>query len=330
MTDAPVLSIVMVNSDGMADTLNCLESIERYAPRVSYEVIVVDNQSPAPALSLVQRHFPQARTYSAPTRQGFAKNYNLGLRQARGQYVLILNNDTLLQPAALDILLLALQRNADYGMVGPQLQSPDGQLQTVCARPLLTPSSYVLTLLLFDLGLPTGRWLDAYRRRRLARQPSGPVPCLSGACLLLSRTTLERIGLLDEGYEFYFEDVEWCQRVHQFGLKTAYVAEARVTHLGDQSLSKVKVWAKQSEYRSALRYFRQVHHIGLGGARCVWLATAAAFLMRFTLFKIRELVARRPGYASDYAQLLPWIWAKYPVRICADEIALAGENRFPV
>jgi N-acetylglucosaminyl-diphospho-decaprenol L-rhamnosyltransferase len=329
MNDAPVLSIVIVNSDGTDDTLHCLESIERHPPHVLFEVIVVDNLSQLSCLPFIQQRFPSVRTFLAPLRQGFAKNYNLGIRQACGQYILVLNNDTLIQAKALDALLDAVQSHSDYGMVGPQLQSPDGQLQTVCARSLLTPFSYMLTLLLFDLGLPTGRWLDAYRRRRLLKRSSGPAPCLSGACMLFPRITIDRIGLLDEDYDFYFEDVEWCHRVQKFGLKTAYIAEAPVTHLGDQSLSKVKVWAKQSEYRSALRYFRQYYHIGLGRARFVWLATVMAFLLRFTLFKVKELITRRACYASEYAQLVRWIWSKYPAAVYADDIALAGETRSP-
>jgi N-acetylglucosaminyl-diphospho-decaprenol L-rhamnosyltransferase len=329
MNETPVLSIIIVNSDGTEDTLNCLESIDRYPPHVGFEVIVVDNRSRAACLPVVQQRFPRVHTISAPVRQGFAKNYNLGIRQTCGQYVLVLNNDTLIQAGALDVLLEALRSNSDYGMVGPRLQSPNGQLQTVCARPLPTPFSYVLTLLLFDLGLPTGRWLEAYRRRRLQIQTSGPAPCLSGACLLLPRAVIDRIGLLDEGYDFYFEDVEWCHRVQKFGAQTAYVSEASITHLGDQSLSKVKVWAKQSEYRSALRYFRQYYHIGLGRARGVWWATLLAFLLRLGLFKIQALITRRTGYAAEYAQLVRWIWANYPAMICHDEFVLASEPKPP-
>jgi GT2 family glycosyltransferase len=296
---------------------------------VPFEVIVIDNQSAIPCLPLVQQRFPHVRTVMAPERQGFAKNYNLGIRQTSGEYVLVLNNDTLVQTGALDKLLDALRCHTDYGMAGPRLQSANGQLQTFCARPLLTPMSYVLTLLLFDLGLPTGRWLEAYRRRRLRQRVSGPVPCLSGACLLVPRMTIARVGLLDEGYNFYFEDVEWCHRVQQAGLKTAYIAEASITHLGDQSLSKVKVWAKQSEYRSALRYFRQYYHLGLLHAREVWLATLIAFFMRFTLFTVTEFITRRPSYASEYAQLVRWIVTKYPMAITVDQVVLAGEAQPP-
>ena len=245
--------------------------------------------------------YPQVRAYSAPARQGFARNYNLGIRLTRGQYVLILNNDTLVQPKTLDTLLDALRDNLHYGVVGPRLLAVNGIIQTVCARPLLSPLRYVSTLLLLDFGLPTGKMYDAYRRRRLRQHPSGPVPCLSGASLLVARGTLDRIGLLDEGYEFYFEDVEWCHRVQKSGQQVAYIAEASLTYLGDQSLSKVKVWAKQSEYRSALVTFRQYYHIGLGRARLVWLATALSFSMRFTLFKVKELIARQPCSSSEYA-----------------------------
>lgn len=311
---APTVSIVIVNSDSTEDTLRCLESIFSHASCQLVEVILVDNCSRTPCLPLVQERFPQVRTFSAPTRQGFARNYNLGMRQARGEYVMILNNDTLVQAGALDALIDALRQHTEYGIVGPRLLSANGRLQTVCARPLLGPRLYTLTLLLLDLGLPTGRWYDALRRRRLMRRASGPVPCLSGAGMMLSRATLERVGLLDEGYDFYFEDVEWCHRVQQHGLKAAYIAEAAITHLGDQSLSRVKELAKRSEYLSAQRYFQQYYQLSLWQLRLVWLAAALSFLLRMLVFKLGELMTHRRGYAREYLNLFRWILSKFPMR----------------
>jgi N-acetylglucosaminyl-diphospho-decaprenol L-rhamnosyltransferase len=306
-TYSPTLSIVVVNYNGTEDTLCCLASIYQYPPQVSFEVICVDNCSEKPFLPHAQEAFPQVRYYQSPQRQGFSKNYNLGARQARGELILILNNDTVVHPGALDAMLESLQSNPAYGMVGPRLLQVDGRIQTVCVRSLYTPVYYVLIQFLLDLALPSGKLWDQYQRWRLQHRSSGPVPCISGACMLVSRTAVENVGLLDEGYDFYYEDIEWCHRFQKEGYQVAYIAEAQITHLGDHSLSKVKEWAKQSEYRSALRYFRQYHHLSKAGAWGIWLATAAGFCFRAVLFSLAEIITAKKSYGQAYRNLIRWI-----------------------
>ncbi len=308
----PVLSIVVVNSDGAKYTLQCLDSIFHNPPQEPFEVILVDNASREPCLPDVQAHFPQVRTISSPVRQGFSKNYNLGIRQSRGTYVMILNNDTVTCAGALDHLINAIRSNPSYGIVGPQLVSPNGQIQTFCARELRTPFSYPWTTLFLDLALPTGQLWDAYLRRRLAKRTSGPVPCIGGACMMTSREILDKVGLLDEGYEFYLEDDEWCHRLKKFGLKVGYVAEAKITHYDHQSLSKVKELAKRSEYQSALRYFRDYYHISIGVVWFLWLVTVIGFFLRMVTFKLIEILAGRSGSARAYWNLFKWIIRQYP------------------
>lgn len=316
-----MLSIVVVNSDGADYTLQCLGSIYHHPPHDAFEVILVDNQSRDDCLKRVYTSLPQVRTCSAPVRQGFAKNYNLGIRHANGEFIMILNNDTVVHAGALDALLNALRTHPPYGIVGPKLLSGEGHIQTFCARPLLTPFRYILELLFLDLGLPTGRWYDALRQVRVATRPSGPVPSINGACMMLSRETLERVGPLDQRYDFYFEDVEWCHRIQTRGYQVAYIAEAVITHFGNQSLSKVKEWAKQSEYKSALRYFRQCYSISLWQMRLLWITTAASYLSRWVAFQFLETLLRRPGYSQAYGNLSRWIARQYPDRLPDDEPA---------
>jgi len=308
----PQLSIVIVNSDGNQDTLNCLASIKDNPPHTSFEIICVDNCSSTPFLPVLSQAYPQVQRIQAPQRQGFARNYNLGIRQAHGEYVMILNNDMLVHPGAFDILLDAIKVNPTYGMVGPRLLWKDGKLQTVCARSLYTPIYYVLILFVFDLALPTGKLWDRYQKWRLQKRSSGPVPCISGASMMVSRAALERVGLLDEGYDFYYEDIEWCHRFQKDGFQVAYVAEAHLTHLGDHSLSKVKEWAKQSEYRSALRYFRQYHHLSRAGVWGLWLATAVGYCFRAVLFTLVETFTPKKSYAQAYRNLFRWILGHPP------------------
>lgn len=307
-----MLSIVIVNSDGTLHTLACLDSIFLHPPSMEFEVILVDNCSINPCFPIIEDAYPEVRLFSAPERQGFSRNYNLGIRQARGEYILILNNDTLANPGAFDRLVGEMQSHPEYGMVGPQLRSKEWKIQSVCARPLPTPWYYAAWQLLLDPGLPTGKALDTLRRWSLSRRPSGPVPCISGACMLTSRNILDMVGLLDEEYEFYFEDIEWCHRIQDHGYQVAYIADAKITHLGDQSLSKVRGQAKRAEYLSALRYYS--HYYGLTNIQhwLLWMAAVLGFVMRAVAFSILEIVSRQPYHGRTYQQLIGWILRQVP------------------
>ncbi|HWQ12460.1 MAG TPA: glycosyltransferase family 2 protein [Roseiflexaceae bacterium] len=322
----PLLSVVVVNSGGAADTMRCLESIERHPPDLALaaragalpevEVVLVDNRSRDGCLEMAQRRFPGVVTLEAPERQGFARNYNMGLRAARGAFVLVLNNDTLVHAGALTRLLDAMVNGPSYGMVGPRMVNRSGATQTDCARPLPTPASYVWQQLALDPGMLVGRLWERWIRRAIGRRASGPVACIGGACMLVRREALEQVGPLDEGFVFYYEDVEWCHRMWRSGWEVGYVADAQVTHLGDQSLSKVKVWAKRSEYLSALRYFRQYHRLTPVGAQVIWLVTCASWLLRGVVFLLAEALAGRRGYAREYFYL--WRWVFGAGRACAE------------
>jgi N-acetylglucosaminyl-diphospho-decaprenol L-rhamnosyltransferase len=303
----PTLSVVIVNSDGLSDTLACLESIERNPPGCSFEMIVVDNCSREPSFGPIAARFPQARTLEAPRRQGFARNYNQGIGAARGEYVLILNNDTLVPAGALDALIAALRGDERYGVVGPRLVGRDGAIQHDCARDLPTPAGYLVAQLLLDPAYPPGRLWRRALAWQAARRRSGPVPCICGACMLVRRADLEAVGLLDEGFDFYYEDVEWCHRFQRRGRTVGYVAEAAITHLGDQSLGKVKVWAKQSEYRSALRYFTAYYGLSEGQRSLLWLATALNYFLRGFVMLLAEALLGWRSHARAYLYIWGWL-----------------------
>jgi N-acetylglucosaminyl-diphospho-decaprenol L-rhamnosyltransferase len=314
----PLLSTVIVNSDGCADTLRCLESLFAHPPDLAtlarlvdalpeHEIILVDNRSRDGCVAQVRERFPSVKIIESPARQGFSRNYNLGIRQTSGVFVLVLNNDTLVHPGALTALLNAMIETPSYGMAGPRMIGRDGWVQAVCARPVLTPREYLLTQSIADPGFPIGRLWLLYQQMRVARRRSGPVPCISGACMLVRRTAFEQTGLFDEAVDFYYEDIEWCHRMACYGWQVGYVAEATITHIGDQSISKVKVWAKQSEYLSALRYFRRYHHLTDQDARFLRIVTSFGWLMRGIAFLLAEGLFGYKGHARAYLYLWKWI-----------------------
>ncbi len=314
----PLLSTIIVNSDGCADTLNCLESLFAHPPDLAtlapradalpeHEIILVDNRSRDGCVALVRERFPSVRIIESPTRQGFSKNYNLGIRHSHGTFVLVLNNDTIVHPGALTALLDAMMSTPTYGMVGGRLIGRNGWVQETCARPVMTPAEHLLRQTLIDPGFPVGRLWQFYQQTRVARRRSGSVPCISGACMLVRRTAFDQVGLFDEAVDFYYEDIEWCHRMICSGWQVGYVAEATITHLGDQSIRKVKVWAKKSEYFSALRYFRRYHRLTNNGAHLLHLVTLIGWLMRGIAFLLAEGLFRRKGHARAYLYLWHWI-----------------------
>ncbi len=315
MLNSPLLSVILCNSDGAADTLNCIESLYSYPPAGHLEIVLVDNASRDGCVALVRARFPEVQVLQSPHRQGFSRNYNLGLRAATGAYLLVLNNDTLVAPETLQRLITALQAHPNYALVGPQLIGADGHMQPSCARALPTFAAYLLQQLLLDPGLPVGRQWQRYQQWRVERRPTGPVPCISGAAMLLSRQSLERIGLLDETYDFYYEDVEWCHRARHCGLEVGYVAEARLIHLGGQSSMRVKVWARQSEYCSALHYFRSELQLSSSQLALLWLATLGGFLIRSVGFLLAEAMLGRRLFARDYLYLWHWLLRLGPPRL---------------
>jgi GT2 family glycosyltransferase len=303
----PRLSIILVDSDGCDLTLQCLRSIYENPPAPSFEVIVVDNQSQESCLLQIQSKYPETVTFSAPQPQGFAKNYNLGMKQARGEILMILNNDTLVHPGMLQTMLEALDNHPEVGMVGPKILSADGQIQIACARPLLSPARFVAVQLLLDAGFPTGMLWEFFDRKRIHHLKSGGVPCISGACMMLRKRDLLIVGYLDEAYEFYFEDVEWCHRFANHDFEVVYLPEAVLTHYGDQSLSRVREWAKKSEYQSAIHYFRQYYSFPRIKAWLVWAATALGYLLRAVGFMLLGWLTHKQSYAQIYWNLTKWI-----------------------
>jgi len=278
---APTLiSIVIVNSDTLDHSINCLQSIFENPPECNFEVILVDNRSKTPCLPLIIKKYPQVQTILAPQRQGFAKNYNLGIRQAKGDFILILNNDTLVHPGSIDKLIDAIIHNKSYGMVGPKIINKNGKIQVNCNRSVLKLSYYIIYQVLLYQGSPLGKLWDNILQYRINKRGSGPVFCISGACMLITREAINQVGLLNEELDFYFEDDDWCHRLHQSNFQVGYIEDAEITHIGNQSLPQVRQWAKKSEYKSAIYYFSKYHHITQWQLWILWAGTVTSFLSR--------------------------------------------------
>ncbi|MCC7128877.1 MAG: hypothetical protein B6D39_02390 [Anaerolineae bacterium UTCFX2] len=289
-----VLSILIVNWNGGQVLLDCLESIFGNPPDQPYEVILVDNASTDASAHAAESRYPQVQVIHSPANLGFAGANNIAFNRASGEYLLLLNPDTVVQPGALQALLSYLAENSKAGAAGARLLNPDGSLQPSCS-PEPTLSREFARLFHLKGVRPDGYyemkdWDIAAPRR---------VDTLLGACLMVRRTAQLQIGAMDETFFMYSEEVDYCRRLRQAGWEICWVPQARVVHLGAQSTRQAASQMFLQLYLAKVQYFRK--HYGRFSARLYKLILFGAGMARLAA---APLIRTRPSRQSEDQQAL--------------------------
>lgn len=253
MTD---LSIVVVGWNSAAYLRGCLSSIPAAAGRLSHEIFVVDNASGDGSADLVRAGFPSVRLIANPSNRGFAAANNQALRLASGRYALLLNPDTVAHPGALERLAAFMDASPDVGACGPLLLNEDGSVQHAARRFPTFGFALASGTVLGRLGLFRSAY-DRVKMRGESFDAPMEVDQPSGAALFIRKSVLDRVGLLDEGYFIFFEEVDLCRRIRDAGFRIALRPEARVTHYGGRSRRQGRASVMAPRVRGLLRYLRK-------------------------------------------------------------------------
>lgn len=250
------LSIVIVSYNSRQDLHACLSSLAAPPASVDHEIVVVDNASTDGTPSYVREHWPGVRVIEAEVNAGFARANNIGIRQTSGELVLLLNPDTLVPPQAIDTLVAALEATPRAAVAGPRLVDATGRAE-LSFGPMISPLAELRQKMVVT-GNDRRLWpftSIVERRTRTARR----VDWVSGACLLIRRADLEAVGLLDERFFMYTEDVDLCAAVRARGRDVLFVPQAQVTHLRGRSRASAPR-ASQAAYRRSHVAFYEKHH----------------------------------------------------------------------
>jgi len=250
------LSVVIVNHNHRPVIEKCFASLYALPDRASFDVTLIDN-TPADGVSAwVAAHFPQVAIQRNVVRRGFAANANAGMRAlGRGRYVLLLNPDVICLPGMLDRLVEFMDLHPDAGIAAPQLFHEDGTRQPNCRR-FPTPGTLALRALRADEIWKTSN----VRRYLMEDEPvqSGSVEWVTGAVLVARRAAMEAVGLLDEGYFLYWEDMDWCYRMRRAGWGVFAVPGARAIHLHRrEGVRRPFSRASRAQVLGAVRFFRK-------------------------------------------------------------------------
>jgi GT2 family glycosyltransferase len=225
----PPVAVVIVSHQCRAVLERCLRSLESHPPARGVEVCVVDNASSDGGPEAVRIAHPEVSVHETGANLGFATAVNIGLRATRSPYVLVLNPDTELHAGTLDRLLEVLERRPDVGMVGCRVVRPDGRFDHAARRSFPTLAGAVGHLGRVGRGRLAPKALAQYRAPQ--DQAGGPVDAICGAFMLIRRAALDDVGLFDEGYWMYGEDLDLCWRFRERGWAVVYEPSASVTHV---------------------------------------------------------------------------------------------------
>jgi GT2 family glycosyltransferase len=277
----------------------CLASLG--AVQLPLRIVVVDNASHDGSAAMVRTEFPHVELLARTDNLGFAGGTNVALRHlgfctepTSGppcDVALLLNPDTVVHPGAIEALHQFLCDHPRVGMVGPRLLNPDGTIQPAAFR---FPTLSMTVLDLFPPGevLP-GRLYNSWWHGRYPQeqgQQPFPIDHPLGACILARRAVIEQIGLLDEGYFMYAEEVDWCLRAQRAGWAIWQVPQARVTHIGGASTSQFRASMQVALYASRLRFFERQYGPARTSAHRLIIR---AGMLRSALLALRDYVGNR-------------------------------------
>lgn len=256
------LSVIIVSYNTCMLLRNCLRSIQRMEAEAALEIIVIDNASHDDSADMVAREFPRVTLIKNPENAGFATANNQGLRVACGEALLLLNSDTEVRPGALIHCLDFLRAHSEAGIVGCKLLNRDGSVQPSCESFLSLANLFFENFFLEKIFLRS-RWFGRRVLSSFGYDRVLLVDYVKGAFLMIRRRAFEDVGLLDERFFFYAEEMDWCYRAHQKGWQVYFTPGGEVLHYGGQSSDPISPATFVQLHRARYQFYRKYHRFFL-------------------------------------------------------------------
>jgi N-acetylglucosaminyl-diphospho-decaprenol L-rhamnosyltransferase len=256
VNDEPALDVAIVSYRCEALLRDCLQSLRDSPPSRPMSLRVVDNASGDGTAEMVEREFPEVQLTALDQNLGFSVANNIAIRAGSAAYVLILNPDTKITPGSLDRLLELMDSKPEVGMAGPRLELNDGSFDHAAKRSFPTPVS----ALAHFTGVGRRRDSGALAAYRAPEVESGPVDAVNGAFMLTRRAALDEVGLFDEGFWMYMEDLDLCYRLAQAGWTTWYVPDVTVMHVKAGTSGTLRSFRLNRAFHYGMYRFYRKHY----------------------------------------------------------------------
>lgn len=267
--EAQDLSIVIVSWNVRDLLANCLNTIDRGRGDLDLEVIVVDAGSVDGSPDMVQEQFAWIKLVAESENVGFPRGNNIGINRAHGRHVMLLNPDTEVSGDALSQLVAYLDKHPNVGVVSGMLRNPDGSIQS-SRRRFPTFKTAVFESTWFEPYAPKSLLRDYYAEDLPLDEPVD-VDWLTGASLMVRREVFDQVGLMDEAYFMYSEELDWCRRIKDAGWRIVFLPTAEIIHHVGKSSEQAIIRRHIDFNRAKLRYFRKYHGRTQASLLRLWL-----------------------------------------------------------
>lgn len=254
------LSIIIVNYNTKELLKQTIESVICTASQaIDYEIIVSDNGSEDGSCEMIKEYFSHIQLIENKANLGFSKGNNIAIKESKGRYILLLNSDTVVNKHCLEKCINYMDEHLEIGTLGCRVLLPNGNLDAACKRGYPTPEASMYYMLKLHKLFPNSHKFGAYNLGYLSELEINEVDCLVGAFMIVRREAIEDVGLLDEDFFMYGEDIDWCYRIKQSGYKIIYYPEATIIHYKGASSKKKRVKTIY-EFHRAMYLFYNKHY----------------------------------------------------------------------
>lgn len=295
-TETLDLSIIIVNYNVKDFLEQCLISVKKALTGMTSELIVVDNASSDGSTELLSEKFPDVKLIRNNRNLGFAKSCNQGLEMAQGNYLVLLNPDTIVQEDTFLKMLEFFKKHPDTGMLGCKILNPDGTLQLACRRSFPTPWIAFAKLSGLSYLFPKSKVFGKYNLTYLDPDQSYEVEAISGSFMMIQKQVLEQVGGLDESFFLYGEDLDWCYRIREQGWKVRYFPETQIIHFKGESSKRAQLDNLRIFYdamgRFAKKHFRKKYFLMPYWLLwvAIWTRAALSFLLKIMVYLAAPVV----------------------------------------
>lgn len=251
------LSIVIVNYNTKDLLKQTIESVINNTKGIEYEIWVVDNSSKDGSVEMVQEEFKSVKLIASKENLGFPKGNNVAIKKATGRYILLLNSDTKVIGDNLQNCVAYMDKHKDIGALGCKVELSDGTLDHACKRGFPTPEASLYYFLKLNKIMKNRKKYGAYTAEYLGEDEVGEVDALMGAFMMIPRTVVDKVGMLDEEFFMYGEDIDWCYRIKEAGYKIMYYPKEKIIHFKGSSSKKKKAKTTYEFHRAMILFYRK-------------------------------------------------------------------------
>ena len=296
------LSVIIVNYNVEYFLEHCLHSVYKALKNVPSEVFVVDNNSVDGSLTMIRKKFPQVHLIENFSNVGFAKANNQAIRISKGEYILLLNPDTVVEEDTFEKVVKFMDEHPDAGGLGVKMLDGKGNFLPESKRGLPTPSVAFYKIFGLSFLFPKSKVFGKYHLGHLDNNKTSEVDVLAGAFLLLRKTTIDKTGLLDEDFFMYGEDIDLSNRIKKAGYKNYYFPETRIIHYKGESTRKSSINYVFVFYKAMAIFARK--HFSQNNAKLFSLLIHFAIYLRAGIAIVKRFIIKAALPLFDAAVLL--------------------------